>query len=406
MTGAVRISKIVVLVALVLWIVPTLFAARVGPSETGVRTSAVSGVLDEDLGPGWHWRVPGVHKLIRLPSTYFMLDYTDDDKGLQKPLVIRTKDNNTVELDVSVPIRIKPGSAHEVVAVGNHATDSDGRYRYQRLAEETATSVLREQMANLDSVGFYKTDRRLAASDKALATLNKQLASMHLEAEAVLVRQVVFRAEYEKQLQQIQLNEQNKLLDAASQKLAGVQQSLDNYVQGTSAQVSARTQDWIKRRAELERAYQVGLLGVSDGATGGARARLGTLTPPEIEERKAEAATIFGMDAASVTDAYLIGIKNIQAETLEYRNRVTAEADGIQARLGAEGDAMVARVQGEYEIKLNALLGTPGGRAFVAWKAAEHVKFAETLTFSSAEGIPSVLRLRQFAEQFMGARGR
>ena len=216
---------------------PTLFAARVGPSEIGVRTSAVSGVLDEDLGPGWHWRVPGVHKLIRLPSTYFMLDYTDDDKGLQKPLVIRTKDNNTVELDVSVPIRIKPGSAHEVVAVGNHATDSDGRYRYQRLAEETATSVLREQMANLDSVGFYKTDRRLAASDKALATLNKQLASMHLEAEAVLVRQVVFRAEYEKQLQQIQLNEQNKLLDAASQKLAGVQQSLDNYVQGTSAQV-------------------------------------------------------------------------------------------------------------------------------------------------------------------------
>ena len=112
------------------------------------------------------------------------------------------------------------------------------------------------------------------------------------------------------------------------------------------------------------------------------------------------------MDAASVTDAYLIGIKNIQAETLEYRNRVTAEADGVQARLGAEGDAMVARVQGEYEIKLNALLGTPGGRAFVAWKAAEHVKFAETLTFSSAEGIPSVLRLRQFAEQFMGARGR
>jgi hypothetical protein len=30
------------------------------------------------------------------------------------------------------------------------------------------------------------------------------------------------------------------------------------------------------------------------------------------------------------------------------------------------------------------------------------VRFAETLTFSSADGIPSVLRLRQFAEQFMG----
>ncbi len=396
MSTAVKVSKIVVAVALVLWIVPAVFVARVEPSEIGVRTSAVSGVLDEDLGPGWHWRVPGVHKLIPLPSTYFTLDYTSDDRGPQKPLVIRTKDNNTVELDVSVPIRIKPGSAHEVVAVGNHAQDPDGRYRYQRLAEETATSVLREQMANLDSVGFYKTARRLAASDNALATLNRQLAPMHLQAEAVLVRQVVFRPEYEKQLQQIQLNEQNKLLDAASQKLAGVQQSLDNYVQGTSAQVSASTQDWIKRRAELERAYQVGLLGVSDGATGAARAKLATLPSADIDAMKAQ--------AAAVTDAYLIGIKNIQAETLEYRTRVTAEADGIEGRLGAEGDAMVARVQGEYEIKLNALLGTPGGRAFVAWQAAEHVKFAETLTFSSTEGIPSVLRLRQFAEQFMGAR--
>jgi SPFH domain / Band 7 family len=403
---AVKLSRLIVLAALGLWIIPALFVARIEPSAIGVRTSAVSGVLDEDLGPGWHWRVPGVHKMIQLPSPYFMLDYTGDDKGPQKTLVIRTKDNNTVELDVSVPIRIKPGSAHELVALGNHARDPDGRYRYQRLAEETATSVLREEMASLDSVGFYKTERRLAASDKARATLNKQLAPMHLEAEAVLVRQVMFRAEYEKQLQQIQLNEQNKLLDAASQKLAGVQQSLDNYVQGTSAQVSARTQDWIRRQAELERAYQIGLLGVSDGTTGAARAKLATLAAPEVDALKGEAAKIFGIDVASVTDAYLIGIKNIQAETLEYKNRVTAEADGIEGRLRAQGDAMVARVQGEYEVKLNALLGTPGGRAFVAWQSAELITFAERLTFSSSEGIPSVLRLRQFAQQFMGAGAR
>jgi hypothetical protein len=110
------------------------------------------------------------------------------------------------------------------------------------------------------------------------------------------------------------------------------------------------------------------------------------------------------MDAASVTDAYLIGIKNIQAETLEYKNRITATADGIEARLGAEGDAQVAKVQGEYENKLNGLLGTPAGRAYVAYQAADNITFQKTLTFSSSEGIPAVLRLRQFAEQFMGAR--
>ena len=30
------------------------------------------------------------------------------------------------------------------------------------------------------------------------------------------------------------------------------------------------------------------------------------------------------------------------------------------------------------------------------------ITFAKTLTFQSGEGIPSVLRLRRFAEQFMG----
>jgi hypothetical protein len=301
-----------------------------------------------------------------------------------------------------VPIRIKPGEAHSLVVDGNHVQDPDGRFRYQRLAEETATSVLREEMATLDSVGFYSTERRLAATTKAVEQLNKQLAPMHLEAQAVLVRQVIFRTEYEKQLQQIQLNEQNKLLDAASQKLAGVQQSLDNYVQGTAAQVAARTQDWVRRQAELERAYQVGLLDVPDAAPGAARAKLAALPPAERDGLKEQAAKLFGMDAASVTDGYLVGIKNIQAETLEYKNRITASADGIEGRLGAEGAALVAKVQGEYETKLNALLGSPAGRAYVAWRAADNVKFGETLTFSSTDGIPSVLRLRQFAELFMG----
>ena len=180
MKGLIRICKGIVFGALLLWIIPAMCVARVEPNEIGVRQSATSGVLPSDLGPGWHWRIPGVHKLIVLPSSYFMLDYTTDTMGPQKPLVIRTKDNNTVELDVSVPLRIKPGEANELVAAGNHVQDPDGRYRYQRLAEETATSVLREEMATLDSVGFYSTERRLAASAKAVEMLNKQLAPMHV----------------------------------------------------------------------------------------------------------------------------------------------------------------------------------------------------------------------------------
>ncbi len=369
-----------------------------------MRQSATSGVLNDDLGPGWHLRIPGIHKMIRLPSNYFMLDFTTDRNGPQTPLAIRTKDNNTVELDVSVPVRIKPGEAHALVASGNHVQDPDGRYRYMRLAEETATSVLREEMAVLDSVGFYSTDRRLEASEKALKMLNKQLGLMHLEAQAVLVRGVRFRGEYEKQLQQIQLNEQNKLLDAASQKLANVQQSLDNYQQGTNAQVAQRAQQWGQRQNQLERAYQVGMLDVEDANPGAVRRKLVAMAPPDVAALRESAAKIFGLDPASVSDPYLIGIKNIQAETLEYKNRITAEADAVQGRLEAEGDAMVAKEQGAYETKLNALLGSPAGKAYVAYQAADNIKFSDTLTFSDQGGIPAILRLRQFAELFMGAR--
>src|SRR5262245_33548476 len=231
-----------------------------------------------------------------------MLDYTNDEKGPQKPLVIRTKDNNTVELDVSVPTRIKPGEAHALVEAGNHVKDPDGRFRYQRLAEETATSVLREQMAALDSVGFYSTDRRLAAADAALKALNKQLAPMHLESQVVLVRAVRYRDEYEKQLQQIQLNEQNKLLDAARQKLATVQQSLDNYQQGTNAQVAQRQQEWGKKQAELERAYQIGLVEVAEATPGAARAKLSAMAAADQAALHEAAAKKFGLDPDSVND--------------------------------------------------------------------------------------------------------
>ena len=396
-----RIAQVFVLVALAMWILPHVLFVRIKPGQVAVRRGAAGGVERDDLGPGWRLRVPGYHKFTYLPSSYFFLDYSEDAAG-SEPLQIRTKDNNTVLLDVSVPVRIQPGRAHDVVATGNHIKDPDGRYRYQRLAEQSTVSVLREEMANLDSVGFYSTERRLGIASKALELLNKNLADLHLEAQSVLIRAVRFRPEYERQLQAIQLNEQNKLLDGARERVAAQQQKLDNFTQGSAALSSAREQDWIKRRAELERAYQVGVLDVLDPTPGAARARLATLTPEQVTEARGKAAALFGLDDPStVGDAYLFGIKNVQAETLEYKNRITAESDGVQGRLVAESEALIAKVQGAYEAKLNALLNTPGGRAYVAWQAAANVTFAPELTFSSNEGIPSVLRLRRFAEQFM-----
>ena len=100
----------------------------------------------------------------------------------------------------------------------------------------------------------------------------------------------------------------------------------------------------------------------------------------------------------------LLGIATIHAETLQYDQRVRAEADGVSARLSAEAGALIAKVQGEFETKRNALLGTNAGRAFVAYQAAGNVKFADELTFASGDGVPSVLRLREFTLRFMGGK--
>ena len=193
-----RVARGLAVTLLLLWLVPLTCTTTIGPDRIGVRQSNLSGVGEADLEPGWALAVPGIHTIISLPKRYEYLDYTGDAAGPQQPLQIRTKDNNIVVLDVSVPYRIRPGEAWLLVKTGNHQLDANKRHRFQRLAEETTVSVLRERLAELTSSDFYSTDRRLQVSATTLQQLNEKLAELHLEASAVLIRAVQFRPEYEK----------------------------------------------------------------------------------------------------------------------------------------------------------------------------------------------------------------
>lgn len=424
MNGLVKLLKIFVIGVILLWISPKFCFSTVAPDVIGVRQSNISGVHQEDLDPGWALRIPGVHRIIEVPRRYEFLDYTGDGEGPQESLQIRTQDNNIVIVDVSVPYHIKPGEGHQVVEAGNHVEDRNGLLRVQRLAEETTVSVLRERLAELTSAEWYDSEKRLAVATQTLEVLNSSLADLHVEAEAVLVRAVTFRSEYEQQLQQIQLNEQNKLLDGAREKVATKQQDLDKYVQGTNALAAAREQEWNTKIARLEGAYQVGFIDTAGDTTPGAARRIlaeldgeasaegtgavpaptGAAALPTRAELVAKAVEALDMPAEDITDAYLLGIQNIQAETLEYDQRVRMQADGVSARLSAEGEATVAQVRGAYESRINELLDSVAGRAYVSYEAAAHVRFDEDLVFQSSDGFPSVLRLRELTERFMGLR--
>ncbi len=371
---------------------------NVQAGHIGVRQNSFSGIHQEDLTPGLHWELLGVHEIYELPSHYLFLNYGDETA-----LSVRTKDNNTVTVDVSVPYRIKPGEAWRIAEAGNHIADGAGGYRFERFAKQSADDVLRAHLAELSSEDFYVTEERLAVAKTSLAALNEKLAPYHLEANDVLLRAIYFRPEFEQQLARIQLNEQSKLLDGAKQKVANAQQSLDNYTQGTVALAASKEQEYARDLADLERAYQVGSIQLEGNLTpGAARAQMIAMDEATRAALVKQAAEDLGKDPADITDAHLLGIQNIEAETVEYEKRVRAEADGVSARLSAAADAEIAEVQGAYEARLNALLDSPAGRAYVAYNAARNVHFAKELTFQSSDGIPSIYRLRDFAEKFMG----
>lgn len=403
MKGLAKIARLYCIVVLVLWIGPKACLATIEPDEIGVRQSNISGVDDEDLGPGWALRIPGVHRMIRLPRRYNFLDYTGDDVGPQDSLQIRTVDNNIVVVDVSVPYHITPGEGFHVVEKGNHREEREDFLRLQRLAEDTTVSVLRERLAKLTSAEWYDTERRREVAEETLGVLNESLSDYNVTAKVVLIRSVTFRTEYEKQLQQIQLNEQIKLLDLARTPVANKQQELDQYQQGTKALAAAREQSWAARLARLEGAYAVGFVDTGeDVEPGAARLALEAMDETQRTELVKGASEALGVPQAEITDAYLLGIKTINAETLEYDQRVRLGADAVTLRLRSEGKTKVAQVQGAYETQINELLDSAAGRAWVAYESAANISFDETLNFSSSDGIPSVLRLRDFTEQFMG----
>ncbi len=391
-------SKIFLVLVFVVIFTRACFLTKVEPGTVGVRYSSVTGLRHEDLKPGWHFELLGVQQVWALPSRYLFLNYTG-----RNVLSIRTKDNNTVSVDVSVVYRIRPGEAYKLVDEGNHVKDSSGRYRFERLADDTSVSVLRETLAQLRSHDFYDTNRRLDVAKTALTKLKKSFRRLHLDPDMVLIRASYFRPEYERQLARIQLNEQQKLLDNAKQQVAEKQQELDKYVQQTKALAERRRQNWARKLANLSRAYQVGFVESDDaGSTAGVRKKLADLSKEYRAKLVAKAAKILGMPEQQVTEQHLLGIKVIQAETKEYGARIRALAEGVAARLKAEADSKIAEVNAAYEARVNKLLSTPAGRAYVAYEAANHVTFDKILTFDSHSGIPSVLRLRDFAKKFMG----
>jgi regulator of protease activity HflC (stomatin/prohibitin superfamily) len=301
-----------------LWMLPKILFTRIEPWEIGVRRSLAGGITERDFGVGYQFSLPLVHSFYRLPRTIQYLDYNDDEGGEQKTLEVRTRENNVLFVDVTIPWRIKEDGGWRIIREG--FIDS-----YPAKVQSTATGVLREGLATLSNLDVQQTDKRQQTAAAILPRLNAALEQYHVVAEHVVIRAIRFRPEYEQKLQDKQHYVVQGRLDEARRQESVAVQETDTYEKTIQKMISLKREEWNEKIESLKTQY-------------------------ELE------------------------IAKINAEALEYDKKKRSEGDAIYAQAKAEGDLAEAKAEALGEHLKSAALASRAGKTYSAITAAENFK--------------------------------
>jgi len=262
------------------------------------------------------------------------------------PLEIRTMDNNTVSLDITVTYKIIPEEGHLIVAEG--LKDS-----YQERVVSKVTGVLREELAKLRPEEFVDTDTRMQRVKETMPILAESLRPFHVEPQNLLIRAARFLESYEDKLQQKQLASQKTKLEEAKRKVADALKATGTIEKETEAFEKQKTAEWDKRLQE----------------------------------------------AQSLNEVVVAGIL---AEAHVYDNSVRPQADALYETLLAEGKLAVAEAEALRDELRNKALDTLGGRILQARNAAENLNFESVTLNSNDPSIPSIIEIDRLVELLVG----
>lgn len=322
---------------------------RVPPGTIGVKqvNFGGSGITREDYPSGLHFGLRGYHSWHAIDGRTQMISYGwSDEPSDAEHLKVRTADGNYVRVGLAVPFRVKRGEAHMLVEEGLKSTY---RQRVQTAVEKTLTS----ELGTLKTEQFWSTDERNACLARALPKLNADLASLHVEAQDILIELFRFNPEYENRQQQVQLDALKSVVDRTKKAIDAEQKKID------------------QTQREIERAE-------SDLA---------------IELKKA-------IDQEN--DA---GRKRIEAKLAEARyddQTIKAEAGAEYDRLVAEGEREVAQAEQLRVAAENQSYGTTGGKLLLARQAAENLNIRQVTLNSNDPRSPSVLDLDELVRLLVG----
>lgn len=323
-----KIVNIVCIVFLSLWLLPKLFLDRIEPWEIGVRRSLTGGITEQDYGTGYHFCLPVVQSFYRLPRTLRYLSFNSDDADADAPtLEVRTKENNVLFVDVTIPWRIKTDNGWRIIREG--FIDS-----YPQKVQSTATGALREGLAELTNLDVQNTEKRQASADSILPKLNAALAQYHIVADRVVIRAIRFRPEYEQKLQDKQNYVVQGRLDEARRLESVAIQETETYEKTILKKIALKREEWNEKIETLKTTY-------------------------ELE------------------------IAKVNAEALQYDKKKRAEGDSFYATAKAEGDLAEAKAEALGEKLKSAALASSAGRTFSAIQAAENFKLGPVQLNSS-----------------------
>ena len=174
-----------------------------------------------------------------------MFEVSGNNSQRRPPLDIRTKDNNTAALDVTMTYRITEGEAHLLVSEGLQNS-------YRDRVVSTVQSVLREELAQLTPEDFVDTEIRLARAEATLPVLQVALKKFHITPDRLLVRAVRFPDAYEQKLQDRQLKQQLTLLEKSKQAVEEALAKTGTIEKETEADVKELIATWDKQLQEAE----------------------------------------------------------------------------------------------------------------------------------------------------------
>jgi regulator of protease activity HflC (stomatin/prohibitin superfamily) len=316
-----------------------MLLTRISVGEVGVLTQqygvfgAKKGVVSLDYGAGWHRDFGPLHDWTIFDSTIQTLELTNGKAypgNFAGPKVaLKTDDGYTVQLDLTIKFRIKPGEVHKLYQL------LGGSDEYIAMVRNESLKICRDAFGIMKTEGFYNPQIREQQTVEAHQVLGEKLASRHVELVDILIRKIGFDPQYEK-----------KILD---KKLAD---------------------------QDVELNKSLALAAEKKGETGVIKAEAEAMVKVIEKEKEGE---IIRMQAQ--TDKK---ISQIAAEATKYMLENHSTADLYAAELNAKGNLLIKEAEAEGErLKAQALQGE-GGMNLVALQAARNLNLDE-MTLSTID---------------------